>query len=128
MKTSTNLSGTPFFILNYGKRKLPITDIKYIVGEGNYSNISITSGKGIMSSFTLRTFTEELNSHENFFSPRKGLLINLNFLKEIIQENGTLFVKMDDGKKHILSRRKGRSLIDYLKERNWKITGLFGIR
>ncbi|SOE22963.1 LytTr DNA-binding domain-containing protein [Spirosomataceae bacterium TFI 002] len=121
MKTFTTSTGNAYLVMDYGKNSIPTDDIKYIEGDGNYSNFQLSKGKSFISSFTLRTFTSKLNEERGFFSPRKGLLINLNYANEIVTRGNSKFIKMKDGKELQLSRRKGRELIDFLKDTKWDI-------
>jgi two-component system LytT family response regulator len=114
MKTSPNLNNLHFLVLNYGKKKIATPDIQYIEGEGNYSHIITSTYGKLFTSFTLKIYCEQLKNEENFFSPRKGLLLNIQFLKEIKQKDGVFYAQMKDGKSHVLSRRKGKAFIQYL--------------
>lgn len=114
MKTTFTSKGHPCIVLNYGKQTLTSPEIQYIEGEGNYSLIRTSSNGVLTSAFTLRLFSEKLLSQENFFSPRKGLLLNIDFLRCVENKDGVYFAVMKDGKSHILSRRKGKAFLDYL--------------
>jgi two-component system, LytTR family, response regulator len=114
MKTSPNLNNLHFLVLNYGKKKIATPDIQYIEGEGNYSHIITSTYGKLFTSFTLKIYCEQLKNEENFFSPRKGLLLNIQFLKEIKQKDGVFYAQMKDGKSHALSRRKGKAFMEYL--------------
>jgi DNA-binding LytR/AlgR family response regulator len=80
MKTTETSKGFPCLLLNYGKQILPTPEIQYFEGEGNYSFIRTTLNGVLTSDFTLRLFSEKLLHQENFFSTRKGLLLNIDFL------------------------------------------------
>ncbi|MCP9768634.1 hypothetical protein EGI22_11975 [Lacihabitans sp. LS3-19] len=114
MKTTFTTTGTPCIILNYGKQALPTPEIQYIVGEGNYSLIRTKTNGLLTSSFTMRLFSDSLETFNNFFSPRKGLLLNVDYLEKVYQQDGVYYAMMSDGKSHILSRRKGKAFLDYL--------------
>jgi len=114
MKTTFTHAGNPCLVLNYGKQALLTKEIKYIVGDGNYSSITTKTQGVLLSSFTLRLFSDSLGSFQNFFSPRKGLLINIDYLENVFQKDGVYYAKMKDGNQHILSRRKGRAFVEYL--------------
>lgn len=116
MKTFFEKNGISSLILNYGREYLPLPDIMYIVGESNYSYIITKTNRPKLSSFTLKNFSSKLLTFPNFISPRKGLLINLDFLSTVIQQNNKLYAVMSDGKEHLLSRRKGKCLLCYLTE------------
>jgi len=121
LKIFITQSGEPCLLLNHGKRMIPSPRIRYIEGEGNYSNIKIEGGESLTSSFTLKLFSDELKANSDFFSPRKGLLLNLNFLKEVLSKSGTLYARLRTGETLPLSRRKGRALIVFINDNNLKI-------
>ena len=114
MKTTFTTTGTPCIILNYGKQALPAPEIQYIVGEGNYSLIRTKANGLLTSSFTMRLFSDSLETFNNFFSPRKGLLLNVDYLEKVYLKEGAYYALMTDGQSHILSRRKGKAFLDYL--------------
>lgn len=116
MKTTFTTTGTPCIILNYGKQALPAPEIQYIVGEGNYSLIRTKADGLLTSSFTMRLFSNSLETFNNFFSPRKGLLLNVDYLEKVYLKEGTYYAMMADGQSHILSRRKGKAFLYYLLE------------
>lgn len=112
MKT-TKYTTNPSLIIDYGKTNLPFNNICYIESKfGNYSNIVLTQSKSHLTSFTLKRFCEQLAEIDNFILGGKGLLINLDHLKEIKNENDGLYAQMSNGSKLKLSRRKGRELIE----------------
>ncbi|AWV98768.1 LytTR family DNA-binding domain-containing protein [Arcticibacterium luteifluviistationis] len=122
MKIYTTECGVKCLVLNYGKSPIHATQISYIEGEGNYSTIKCRNEGVIFSSFTLKVFSQHLLKESNFFSPRKGLLINLNELKKILIKDGNRFVLMNDGSRHPISRRKGKSLIDFIGQTDkWQV-------
>lgn len=121
MKTYYTSAGTPVLVMNYGKSAISTNDIKYIKGDGNYSNIQVASGKKMVSAFTLNVFTKTLAAEKNFFSPNKGILINLNHLECIEIKNGSKYVKMKDGQELPISRRKTKSFMEYLETNHWDV-------
>ncbi|MCP9762253.1 LytTR family DNA-binding domain-containing protein [Lacihabitans soyangensis] len=116
MKTTFTSTGLPCLVLNYGKQTLPSPEIQYIEGEGNYSLIQTSANKILTSAFTMRLFSDQLASQSNFFSPRKGLLLNVDYLKSVDCKEGVYYALMKDGKSHVLSRRKGKAFLDYLSD------------
>ena len=122
MKTFTNGEGKFCLLLNYGRNSLTAEDIAYIEGDGNYSTIFKTDGDKTLSSFTLRKFNDFLEDHENFFNPRKGLLLNVNRISSIEYHDGKLYAVMISKKRLPLSRRKGKALIDYINEKGLQIS------
>ena len=92
MKTTFTSTGLPCILLNYGKQTLPSPEIQYIVGEGNYSLIQTSANKILTSAFTMRLFSDQLSSQNNFFSPRKGLLVNVDYLKSVVCKGGVIML------------------------------------
>jgi DNA-binding LytR/AlgR family response regulator len=121
MKTFTTKTGLSCIVMDYGKNAIVSKNIKYIEGDGNYSKIKLDQGKSLISSFTLRTFCKELNHDKNFFSPRKGLLINLNYVNEIVVRGKSKYAKMRDGSELSISRRRGKEFLEFIKENHWDI-------
>lgn len=115
MKIST-IRGQKVLLLNHGRTQINVNTIRYIEGDGNYSHIKLVQNQVHTSSFTLKVFTEELIENKVFFSPRKGLLLNLNYLKEVFYNMGVLHAKLHSGEVLPLSRRRGKALLDHL----WK--------
>lgn len=115
MKTSINKDGIPCILMNYGKFSLPTNSIACIEGEGNYSVIQQTDGQKVHSAFTMRVFSDYLLGQQNFFSPRKGLLVNIHELVKVVNKGGSLYAVLKNKQRHILSRRKGKQLLNYLQ-------------
>jgi DNA-binding LytR/AlgR family response regulator len=104
-------------VYNYGKKAVEFNSIKYIESfAGNYSMIRLNDKGYICSSFTLKHYTSKLEGKCNFFLARKGLLLNLKFIQEIMEDKGVKSVKLSTGEVFKLSRRLGSRLIDYLNE------------
>ncbi|MBK6980030.1 MAG: hypothetical protein IPH28_25510 [Cytophagaceae bacterium] len=104
-------------IFNYGKHAVAFNSIKYIESfAGNYSMIRLDDKGYICSSFTLKHYTSRLEGVYDFYLARKGLLLNLKFVDEIIEEKGAKLVRLSTGEVFKLSRRIGARLVDYLRE------------
>lgn len=117
MNTFTNIVGPEKLVYNYGKKAVEFKSIKYIESfAGNYSMIRLNDKGYICSSFTLKHYTNKLEGKCNFFLARKGLLLNLNFIDQIVDENGIKSVKLSTGEVFRLSRRLGSRLIEHLNE------------
>lgn len=117
MKTYTETIPAEKLVYNYGKKTVAFNNIKYIESfAGNYSMIRLENKGYICSSFTLKHYTSQLEGKCNFYLARKGLLLNLEFIKEITEIDGVRTVKLSTGETFRLSRRLGSRLIDYLKE------------
>lgn len=101
--------------LNYGKNLVPLQSIRYIESAGNYSQINLQNNRSYFTSFTLKIYSSELLKRPNFFIPKRGLLINLNFLDALSETDGVLYAIFKNGEEMQLSRRKGKALIEHLK-------------
>ncbi|SOE22931.1 LytTr DNA-binding domain-containing protein [Spirosomataceae bacterium TFI 002] len=102
--------------VNYGKKKLPVSNIKYIESVfGNYSRIHLCEGEDYLSSFTLKHYQEQLRKTDRFRLGRKGLLINIEHLKMLTEDDTAKYAILKSGETFKLSRRKGKSLEVSLK-------------
>lgn len=106
---------TQILSVNYGKKKLPVENIKYIESVfGNYSKIHFKEGKEYLSAFTLKHYQVQLKE-EVFQLGRKGLLINLNYLASLEEDEQQIkYAKLTSGEIFQLSRRKGKELEEKL--------------
>ncbi len=75
---------------------LPLDSIVYLSAESNYCNITMSDGKSILSSKTLK-FYETLLIDKGFLRVHSGFLINLNRVSKICKKNG-FNIQMDTGK------------------------------
>ncbi|MCE7993646.1 MAG: response regulator transcription factor [Roseivirga sp.] len=93
-----------------GYEFLKTSDVLYITADENYSNIHLAGGSAKLASKTLGYFEDKLEG-ENFFRIHKSYLINLQEIVAYEHGNGG-FVKMADGKRLEVSRRKKKELLD----------------
>lgn len=124
MKTFFTSSNSSILVLDYGKNPIPTANIQYIVGKGNYSLIKTTAERPFLSSFTLKTFRNNLKINDCFFIARKGLLINIDYLEKVSFENGNLLAHMKNGTSWNFSRRGGRRFTEHMLEKGISINGL----
>lgn len=93
-----------------GYEFIKTADVLYIAADENYSHIHLSSGNSKLASKTLGYFEEKLEG-ERFFRIHKSHLINLQEIVAYEHGNGG-FVKMTDGKRLEVSRRKKKELLD----------------
>jgi DNA-binding LytR/AlgR family response regulator len=99
-----------------GKFKIDVSDVAFLKGDGNYTNIHLASGRSILSSRTLLLF-EEI---PGLVRIHKSYLLNIayiNYLQVINHE--VAFVVMKSGAKFAVSRRR----LKFVKEQ----IRLFGV-
>ena len=118
MNNVTNLPARNILRFNYGKKPVLYSSIKYIESfAGNYSMVRLHDHGYICSSFTLKHYREKLEPQGDFFQVRKGLLINLNFINQIIDQEGKKWAVLTSGESFQLSRRCGQKLLSFLKDK-----------
>jgi DNA-binding LytR/AlgR family response regulator len=116
MKTSTFSKNHQSLSFNYGKLSVQASSIKYAESiYGNYTILKFANRKQILSSYTLNHYSSILKGSESFFNIRKGVLINLSFMKELDKRTDGTYAIMQDGSEFRLSRRKGKALIEMLR-------------
>ncbi len=118
MKNSTNLLSRNVIRFNYGKKPVLSSSIKYIESfAGNYSMVRLHDQGYICSAFTLKHYRQKLEPQGEFFLVRKGLLLNLSFINEIVDQDGKKWAVLTSGESFQLSRRCGQKLISFLREK-----------
>lgn len=93
-----------------GYEFIKTADVLYITADENYSHIHLTSGNPRLASKTLGYFEEKLDD-DSFFRIHKSHLINLQEIAAYEHGNGG-FVKMTDGRRMEVSRRKKKELLE----------------
>ncbi len=118
MKTSTITPMPNALTFNYGKESVEPASIKYIESiYGNYTLFQFVNRQQLVSSYTLNYYCEMLEASDSFFNVRKGVLINVSFMKEIDKRADGVYAIMQDGSEFRLSRRKGKALLSYLNQK-----------
>jgi len=86
-------------------------DIVFCESQGKKVLITTSDGHGYMSSYTLNELEGRLDS-TNFFRAHQAFIVNLNYIKEIINfGEGSYILQLHDGNKNIiLSRSRARAL------------------
>lgn len=98
---------------NYGKKSIAVQSIQYMTSRyGNYTSIRVKYQKEIFSSFTLKHYVSKLADIQFFFVIRKGMMINLHFVKNIQVQNKQGRVRMKNGETFLVSRRRTKALLD----------------
>lgn len=119
MKTTTTSLNQPSISFNYGKLNVRVSSIKYAESiYGNYTLLKFVNRDQILSSYTLNHYASILEHLDSFFTVRKGALINLSFLKSVERRTGGLFVIMQDGSEFRVSRRKGKAILNFSKNKS----------
>lgn len=116
--SSEQISNLQTWISNYGnsERKLavPTSDgyrfiqldtIVYLEADSSYCCIHLNDNKHVVVSKPLKYFSDKLEGERVFLRPHKSYIINLNYLKEYIKEDGGGF-KLTHGPLIPISRQK----------------------
>ncbi len=99
--------------IEYGKRHIPFEQITHFEGFVNYTIIHTLDGKKIISSFTLKKFSDIIE-RGSFVRTHKSFIINLLYLKSYQPNEKTLL--LEGNKTVIISRRKREALEEKLKQ------------
>jgi len=98
---------------SHGFEVLEFDKIIRLEAEGSYTKVVIKEAKNKIVSRTLKDFEDTLPK-DYFFRTHKSHLINLKFIKDYSNLSGN-FVRMIDGSKVEISRRKTASFIRKIK-------------
>jgi two-component system LytT family response regulator len=97
-----------------GIKIVNINDIIRLTADNNYTDIYLQGAQKLVVSRTLKDFEEVLDP-EIFFRIHKSHIINIEHLKEYINEyNG--YVLMSDGAKIEISRRRSSDFMQFLAQ------------
>ena len=94
--------------VSLGSVKIPVKDILFIKGEGNYSNIFTQDGRRILSCRTLKYFATMLAEYQ-FIRPSKSALINPDSIQHI-DFKSQKSIRLVNGDVISISRRNVRPL------------------
>lgn len=93
---------------------LRLNDITHLEADGNYTTFWMMNGESHTVVRTIKEY-EELLPTNFFFRCHQSHIVNLNFVKRFIKEDGGQ-IQLDNGKKITVSRRKKDRLIERLTE------------
>lgn len=89
---------------------LALEDIINLESDGNYTTFFVQSAEKVIISQNIKEFEQILPSHQ-FFRPHQSHIINLQFVKKFLREDGG-YALLENGRKVPVSRRKKN---DFLK-------------
>ena len=101
-------------IIPHNKKQtvIPVEDIIFVEGEGNYSYLHTKDGKRFLISKTLKCFELMLGT-TSFMRIHKSSIVNIHYLKEISIE-ADRYVRLSSGVEVAISRRKVREVYQAL--------------
>ncbi len=94
-----------------GIHVVKLSEISHIEAEGSYSNIFLINKERLIVSKNMKEL-ESLLDPNLFFRTHQSHIVNLNFVKKILKDEGGLILLQDNSKVPISRRRKE----DFLKE------------
>ena len=93
---------------------VPINEIIRLEADDNMTHFWIKDGRRITASKTLKHF-DKLLAPFNFFKVHQSHLVNLNYIKTYIRNDGGYLI-MEDGKKVDISRRRRPFFLERLRQ------------
>jgi len=93
---------------------VPITDIIRLEADDNMTHFWIADGRRITASKTLKHY-DNLLTPFNFFKVHQSHLINLNYIKSYVRNEGG-YLLMEDGKSVEISRRRRPLFLEKLRQ------------
>lgn len=91
-------------------------DIQYIEAEGMYSKVHLNKGKVELVSRPLKYFVEQLENNLFFYRPHRSYLVNLKYIKEMIQRKGNYIIMKSNTALPITKERK-KEFIEVIQSR-----------
>jgi two-component system LytT family response regulator len=96
-----------------GIHVLRLSDIVRLESSSNYTTFFIRGEKNLLASKTLKEFDQMLEGY-SFLRIHKSHLVNLNFLKRYVQNDGGYLI-LEDGSQIPVANRKKEQLMQILK-------------
>jgi len=97
-----------------GMHVVETADIIRCQSDDCYTNFYLNSGKRIIVSKTLKEIEEQLTG-KDFIRPHKSHLINLQYIKTVVRNDGG-YIIMKDGTEIPISRRKKEMVMDIINK------------
>lgn len=97
-----------------GMHVVETSDIVRCQSDDCYTNFYLNSGKRIIVSKTLKEIEEQL-SGKDFIRPHKSHLINIEYIKTVVRNDGG-YIVMKDGTEIPISRRKKEMVMDVINK------------
>lgn len=82
----------------------------------NYTLIRLKNGKSLVSSYTLKFFQENLNQSE-FLRVNRSTMVSHTHIQGLFATNKGYFLKLAEGKKQKISRRREVEILERLSNR-----------
>lgn len=95
-----------------GMHVVDTSDIIRCQSDDCYTNFFLQGGKRIIVSKTLKEIEEQL-SGKDFIRPHKSHLINIEYIRTVVRNDGG-YIIMKDGSEIPISRRKKESVMDVI--------------
>ena len=93
---------------------VPIDEIIRLEADDNMTHFWLKDGRRLTAAKTLRHF-DDLLTPFNFFKVHQSHLVNLNYIKTYVRNDGG-FLVMEDGKKVDISRRRRPFFLERLRQ------------
>lgn len=93
---------------------VPIDEIIRLEADDNMTHFWLKDGRRLTAAKTLRHF-DDLLTPFNFFKVHQSHLVNLNYIKTYVRNDGG-YLLMDDGKKVDISRRRRPFFLERLRQ------------
>lgn len=100
---------TQYVILAINLKKticVPLSDVRYIEGFGNYTMFYLADGRQVLVTKTIKDFYPILEA-DVFVRPHRSFVVNLRYVEYLDLKN--MFVQLRNGQQITISRRKKKS-------------------
>jgi two-component system LytT family response regulator len=95
---------------------LDFEEILHLKSDGCYTTFYTKDGKTYFVTLPMKNY-EELLPKSDFYKLHQSHIVNMNFVKRILKEDGSCYVIYENGIKLPISRRKKEEFINLLKTR-----------
>jgi len=92
---------------------IPVCDIIYCEAQGDYTFIYLNDSKKILSTLNIGEYEDMLTLYD-FFRVHQSFLVNKNYIKKFLKQDGG-FIELLGGKQLPISRRRKNEFLIWLK-------------
>lgn len=74
--------------MSHGLTFVPLEDILYLEADGSYTNVFLKDGNKLLISKKIKDFEQMLNIENRFFRTHRSFIVNLDYIKQYVKQDG----------------------------------------
>lgn len=74
--------------MSHGLTFVPLTEILYLEADGSYTHVFLKDGNKFLISKKIKDFEQTLNPDNRFFRTHRSFIVNLNYIRQYVKQDG----------------------------------------